>query len=143
MKKTDRRDVKLQKIELPDLLRMIQEDKQPSVIYMDGIRYEWSKKYEYYSCGKRFTLPKAFLDQRIEVPVPVLDEVERRYLKGVLRPFRKDKWLKVIKQGLGDYERITILTESTVPANLPLFEKGSMYKGMKPNRIYYPEDLGL
>lgn len=143
MNKTDRRGVNFQKIKIFDLIRMIQEDKQPPVIYMDGIMYEWSKTEECYSCGKRFTLPKSFLDLRIEVPEPVLDDIERRYLKDVLRPFRKDKWLKVMKQPLGDYERITIMTESAIPANLPIFEKGSMYKGMKPNRIYYPEDLGL
>ena len=137
-----------------ELCQMVEEGEQPQTVTMkaNGRRrerlYTWSDVCKSYATndgvfigdtGFEYLCKKA----RFEYEVQVLDDIERRYLKDVLRPFRKDKWLKVMKQPLGDYERITIMTELAIPANLPIFEKGSMYKGMKPNRIYYPEDLGL
>lgn len=88
-----------------------------------------------------------------EIEQPILDEVEKRYLEGVLRPF-KDR-VKYIQKtdyhvaGNGNKERIVIMMSTThtylcrecLP--MPFFDKGTMYKGMEVNKKYTLEELGL
>lgn len=73
----------------------------------------------------------------------VLDETEKRYLAGVIRPFR-DK-VEYIKKHLSASakEFIEISIKENISIVLPYFEKGTMYKGMKLNREYTLKELGL
>lgn len=71
----------------------------------------------------------------------VLDETEKRYLTGVIRPFR-DK-TKCIKKCSYSNEFIKIYVKEDEPIILPYFEKGTMYKGMNANRKYTLKELGL
>lgn len=73
----------------------------------------------------------------------VLDETEKRYLAGVIRPFR-DK-VEYIKKHLSASakEFIEISIKENISIVLPYFEKGTMYKGMKVNREYTLKELGL
>ena len=79
----------------------------------------------------------------------ILDDAERRYLKAVIRPFR-DKVLS-IKKSSGLYashyfDEISVYYESfghDLCFDLPPFEKGTMYKGMKKDHDYTLEELGL
>lgn len=81
---------------------------------------------------------------------PILTEKERKYLKGVIAPF-KDSVIYIKKVGLAGYEHICIyvksldLNEFNLPVAMafPSFETGKMYKGMKLNKTYYLEELGL
>lgn len=81
---------------------------------------------------------------------PILDDAEREYLSAVIRPFR-DKVLSIKKSsGLlyasHHFDEIYVYYESfghDLCFDLPPFEKGTMYKGMKPNQKYTPEELGL
>lgn len=71
----------------------------------------------------------------------ILDNAEKRYLKSVIRPFR-DKVQCILKRSnSGEWIAIKIINDTTI--NFPYFEKGSMYKGMKLNRKYTLEELGL
>lgn len=82
---------------------------------------------------------------------PILDEAEKRYLKGVIRPFRVD--VKYIVKYGGHfssraYEEIAVRYQDKRCGDaysfiLPKFEKGTMYKGMEVNRHYTLEELGL
>ena len=74
----------------------------------------------------------------------ILDDVERRYLSAVIRPFR-DKVLYIIKIGTRDSskEYISISFATFDETYLPCFKKGTMYKGMETNRRYTLEELGL
>ena len=75
----------------------------------------------------------------------ILDDVEKRYLKGVVRPFR-DKVLYIAKRGfISDFTReyISIQLAGLEYTCLPCFKKGTMYKGMEPDRWYKLEELGL
>lgn len=85
---------------------------------------------------------------------PILDKAEKRYLSGVIRPFRKDYKITVKKhRTAGDEELIFIWffgSESIEGidflegmANLPHFKAGTMYKGMEPDKEYTLEELGL
>ena len=74
---------------------------------------------------------------------PILDGAEKRYLKGVIRPFRNN--VKSISKGYTspDKEFILICCKDGDEADLPYFETGTMYKGMENNRNYTLEELGL
>lgn len=76
-----------------------------------------------------------------EYKEPILDEVEKRYLKRIINPFR-DKVLYIQKASIGtDNIRIGIKNDNTI--NLPCFKKDTMYKGMKTWEKYTLEDLGI
>ena len=73
----------------------------------------------------------------------ILDKKEKEYLSAVIRPFKdrinyiyKDEW---------DYEKevICINYDRDDEVALPDFKKGAMYKGMKLDKQYTLEELGL
>ena len=71
----------------------------------------------------------------------VLDDAEKRYLKGVIRPFRNDVE-KICKNADGkDLELIAFYGKCYF--FLPYFDAGTMYKGMKLGHKYSLEELGL
>ena len=81
----------------------------------------------------------------LEVEDPILDEVERKYLSDVIRPFR-DKVINIFKYNNGLYESICITTRNKYMEKtifFPPFEKETMYKGMKKNIEYSLKELGL
>lgn len=75
----------------------------------------------------------------------VLDAAEKRYLAGVIRPFR-DKVEYIVKydnplKTEKEYLRIKIIDDAEI--NFPNFEKDFMYKGMKESKKYTLKELGL
>ncbi len=102
-----------------------------------GLRFPWYESKEMFS--------DKFLDQEIDITVPdILDDVEKRYLSAVIRPFRKRvDYIMKISDPLGcDKEYIFIkLDEDSF--SLPYFEAGTMYQGMELERAYTLEELGL
>lgn len=73
----------------------------------------------------------------------VLDAAEKRYLAGVIRPFRdKVKYIYKGQVWSNNREFINIiLKEDTL--DLPYFTAGTMYKGMETGRNYTLEELNL
>lgn len=84
--------------------------------------------------------------QKEIVKKPILDDIEKEYLSGIIKPFR-NRVKDIVKHGYGCYEYIEIRFYSeNIPMgniNLPYYEKSSMYKGMEINRKYTLEELGL
>ncbi len=79
----------------------------------------------------------------LEYQEPILDEAERKYLSGVIRPFRDSvEYIKKIKDNYRKEEYIVIHTNQIV-IPFPFFKKGTMYKGMELNKEYTAEELGL
>ncbi len=78
-----------------------------------------------------------------EYKEPILDDVEKKYLSAVIKPFRK-KVMNVIKIQCRE-ERQCIRIRICVGdyAELPLFENNTMYKGMEVGKYYTLEELGL
>ena len=77
----------------------------------------------------------------------ILDEVEKEYLRGVIRPFR-DKVDSIRK--IAESEKIESILIYINSFNdfkdviyLPRFEKGKMYQNMKDGKYYTLEELGL
>ena len=71
----------------------------------------------------------------------ILDDAEKRYLRGVIRPFKNE--VKSICKLSAVSEWIVILMNNYQETNLPKFKKGTMYQGMEGNRRYTLEELGL
>ena len=77
----------------------------------------------------------------------ILDEVEKEYLKAVIRPFR-DKVISIRKiESPKNHETICICVHTDDDyydyAYLPHFKRGTMYQNIKPGKAYTIEELGL
>lgn len=94
---------------------------------------------------------KKFKDFDIKVEVkkkePILDEVEKKYLSDVIRPFR-DRVKCIAKYYEKGYQYISI---NVIPIGkfyndlieLPRFKVNTMYKGMIPHKEYSLEELEI
>lgn len=82
---------------------------------------------------------KKWLD--MEHKEPILDDVERKYLSAVIRPFRKSV-RSIGKAEALQHEMICIDTKNRYMV-FPPFDKGTMYKGMKTGWRYTLKELGL
>lgn len=87
---------------------------------------------------------------KYEIIKPILDDVEKEYLKAVIKPFR-DTVKTIIKidlnhEGVCEFIRIDhdeYYSRLLGTINLPNFKKGTMYKGMEAGKEYSLTDLGL
>lgn len=91
-----------------------------------------------------------FLNQEIEIEAKdVLDEIEKKYLKSIIRPF-KDRVEYIEKKSIGTLYFIAIPIKSIAldcsieTIYLPYFKpKSKMYEGMELNKEYTLKELGL
>lgn len=75
---------------------------------------------------------------------PILNEAERKYLSDVIRPFRKEvDTISKFHTWANDLQYISIKMKDKRWCTLPLFPKGTMYKGMENERYYSLKELGL
>lgn len=76
---------------------------------------------------------------------PILDDVEKKYLSAVIKPFR-NKIYTIVKwrSNSGDSEWLSFIGKvKFCTFYLPNFKAGTMYKGMEVGRRYTLEELGL
>lgn len=70
----------------------------------------------------------------------ILDDIEKEYLKAVIKPF-KDRVNYIEKKGnINEYISIDLITETI---SLPYFKEGTMYKEMELNKKYTLKELEL
>lgn len=94
--------------------------------------------------GKIIKIEEPTYQTVYEVKQEILDEAEKRYLRGVIRPFRNN--VEIIRRMYSrtkNKDYIQIRYKNDTPTNLPYFEKDTMYKGMELDKIYTLEELGL
>lgn len=74
----------------------------------------------------------------------ILDDVEKRYLEAVLKPFKKDI-SSVTKEDswVDEMEFIRIYLKDFSAISFPIFKKNTMYQGMENSRKYSVTELGL
>ena len=74
----------------------------------------------------------------------ILDDVERKYLTGIIGPF-KDRVESIYKYhgNLNSVESIIICIRNDNSIVLPSFKAGAMYQNMEPWRKYSLEELDL
>lgn len=107
------------------------------IIYYNSIEIYRENFNKFNSACNAFT---HWLEQ--EYKPPILDDVEKAYLSAVIKPFReKVKTIEKVSFG-GEEEYLKILFEMDL-MSLPFFANGTMYKGMKMNKRYTLEELGL
>lgn len=77
-----------------------------------------------------------------EYEEPVLDNVERKYLSAVIKPFKGDVDYICKRLNHGGYY-IAIVSNGSDVMKLPYFPNNEMYKGMELDRRYKLKELGL
>lgn len=77
-----------------------------------------------------------------ECKEPILDDVERKYLSDVIKPFGH-RVSYIVKRLNGSGYYIAIILNNFDVMNLPYFTRNTMYKGMKVGRQYKLKELGL
>ena len=112
--------------------------------YITYVEIEYNGKIvKEYACTNEAGIKK-FLEWLEEEYKPeILTEKEKAYLSAVIKPFRKriEYIEKCIFSAETEYVLISMKTNETV--NFPNFGRKSMYTGMKENRRYTLEELGL
>lgn len=94
--------------------------------------------------GKIIKIEEPTYQTVYESKVEILDEVEKRYLRGVIRPFRKDiETIRRLYSQTKEKDYIQIRYKDDRPTNLPYYDRDTMYKGMELNKHYTLEELGL
>lgn len=79
-----------------------------------------------------------------EIKEEILDEVEKRYLTEVIRPFRKRiQFIQKKKETTEINPYIRIVCEDNDNLVFPYITDNSMYKGMEVNKKYTLKELGL
>lgn len=113
---------------------------------LDNSVSEWREMKEHYWMSSRGLLNSSI--KEVEIPTyieyiqPKLDDKEKEYLSGVIRPFRKYIY-GILKRECDGCEYITFFNSRGYNIDLPFFEKGTMYNGMELNREYSLEELEL
>ena len=100
----------------------------------------------YGTLGKIIKIEEPTYRTVYEAKPEILDEAEKRYLKQVIRPFKnKVKCIKkfVFPTGSAIIQIGIERDNSTWHISLPPFATNDMYKGMKDDKEYTLEDLGL
>ncbi len=72
----------------------------------------------------------------------ILNEAEKKYLSGVIRPFRNEV-RGIIKEKLNDKNWISIDFKNDACMDFPNLKKKDDYKGMEVGKLYSLEELGL
>lgn len=133
------------------LTRQIRKIKE-SIKQMEKTGYQVSVIKRYKKDIKMLELIKKELEEKDIMnyaklkcePAPVLDDVEKRYLKNVIRPF-KGEVNYIVKWQSDTYKSRQFLHIDTRIGNiqLPYFEKDTMYKNMEPDKEYTLKELGI
>ena len=86
---------------------------------------------------------KVNFNYSIEAKKPILDDVEKRYLGAVIKPFR-NRVKHIVKYPVpSDSKEYIFIELDNDTSLLPNFKENTMYKGMKVGKGYTLEELGL
>lgn len=107
---------------------------------------EINNHFKHKILGKIIKIEEPTYTTVYEAKKEILDDVEKRYLKGVIRPFRdRVKYIKkFVFPTCSSMIEIGIERDNgTWHINLLPFETKDMYKNMEDNKAYTTEELGL
>ena len=112
--------------------------------YFDHTYIEYLKKLENNSHGKIIKIEEPTYETVYEAKPEILDKAEKRYLRGVIRPFKDSvETIRRLYSPTKEKDYIQVRYKDDRPTNLPYFESDTMYKKMKINKNYTLEELGL
>ncbi len=128
-------------VELEEEFKLKKCDDYIFKITKDGLRWQYDNGWQ----RSAFTLEEILLGNTEIIKKPILDDVEKRYLSNVIKPFRNI--IEYIAKYNDDREYISItykdLNGGTFSMAFPSYDDGTMYKGMELDKKYTLEDLGL
>ena len=113
-----------------------------------GLQYKSETEGVWYTSNKLLPMLLQGEISIIKVEHPILDDIEKRYLSNIIKPFRdKVEWVRKFSSPNHrklEYIKISYqdCTHSNV-LNFPDFEVGTMYKGMKIGKAYTLKELGI
>ena len=131
---------KIVKIKRIESFHNVLEDNYTEITLNEALSHEEFKKISNF-VNKKIKIT-------LELEEPILNDAERKYLSGVIKPFR-EMVVGIYKYSsvLSNYEEIAIDSCAEYNCNqmthLPLFKKGTMYKNMELNKKYTLEELNL
>ena len=128
--------VKINKLEVNDSI--FKEDSYIEITLENVLSFEETKKIMDNFINKKVKLT-------LELEEPILDDEERKYLSGVIRPFRdRVRYIEKVSYYL-DNEQKEYITIKLISGSMPFpsFKANMMYKCMKLNKEYTLEELGL
>lgn len=73
----------------------------------------------------------------------ILDKEEKEYLTNVIKPFKKNIKCIAKRTPIFEGKECIVILFKNDGIVFPYFKKGSMYKGMEPNKNYSLEELNL
>ena len=125
-------------VELFEDFKVVDYDDYIFKITDDGLRCKgpdgWHREvftFDDILCGRTEIIKKSILTKQ-----------EKEYLSYVIKPFRKEvRSIMKVKYCKEAYIQITF--HDYCDMSFPYFEDGTMYKGMKADKEYTLEDLGL
>ena len=115
-------------------------------INMDYVEIEYNGKIvKEYACTNEAGIKKFLEWLEEEYKTEILTEKEKAYLSAVINPFRETvEYIQKIESDYDDTEYINmIMKRNDDYCALPVFERGTMYKGMTSNTDYTLKELGL
>ena len=113
----------------------------------DGLVH-WSNVYKDW-CNS--SILNDLLTGGVKIAEPILTKKEKEYLSNIVKPFR-DRKVVIEKYEYPQNEHKNECIQISVEfydktggetVSLPIFKKGTMYKGLESNKCYTLEDLGL
>ena len=112
-----------------------------------GLMSSWKNSSKWNSSGLLVKFITGHYQISKEKTNSVLDAAEKKYLSSIIKPF-KDQVIAIAKRSANYGEFIDIMIDEGDIGDcgniyLPYFKTDSMYKGMKVNREYTVEQLGL
>ena len=110
-------------------------------ITKDGMFYWSGEKYGWQSTASGLT---EVLSGKTEIiKKPILDEVEKEYLRAVSKPFKEKGTCSSIREFRDSKCYLYIDIIGGDGFGLPNFKQGTMYKNMEIDREYTLQELGL
>ena len=113
-----------------------------------GLQYNSDTEGVWYTSNKLLPMLLQGEISIIKVEQPILDDIEKKYLSNIIKPFRnRIEWVrKFSSPNHRNLEYIKIsyqdCTHSNV-LNFPDFKRGTMYRGMKIGKSYTLKELGI
>lgn len=105
---------------------------------------ELKDNFGVFNLGKIIKIEEPEYKTVYESKVEILDETEKRYLRGVITPFKDSiETIRRLYSPTKEKDYIQIRYKDDRPTNFPYFESNTMYKCMELNKNYTLEELGL
>ena len=107
---------------------------------LKGLKDNW----QFMNQGKIIKIEEPTYKTVYEVKPEILDEAEKKYLSNVIRPFRdRVNNIRKVKSYTNNKSEYIIISIGNENITLPYFEENAMYKGMRLNKEYTLEELGI